>query len=108
MNPKPYKLTDARTCHPPAHPQVTDALNRHPPAPPQVTDARTCHPPAPPQVTDALNRRRNRQGAKLRHPPSTYVTGMLVPRGGSIAVDRQVGWGGRLCRVGCPVGWALV
>ena len=45
--------------------------------------------PPPPQICDALNRRRNRKGQRLRHPPSAYVTGLLVPRGGSIKVDHQ-------------------
>ncbi|KAG2501859.1 hypothetical protein HYH03_000357 [Edaphochlamys debaryana] len=39
-------------------------------------------------VCDALNRRRTRRpGGRLRNPPGAYVTGMLVPRGGSIRVD---------------------
>lgn len=41
-------------------------------------------------VCDALNRRRNRRGQRLRYPPSAYVTGLLVPKGGQIRVDRQV------------------
>ncbi|KAJ9523872.1 hypothetical protein QJQ45_020058 [Haematococcus lacustris] len=40
-------------------------------------------------ISDALNRRRNRQGQRLRHPPSSYVTALLVPKDGSITVDHQ-------------------
>ena len=60
------------------------------------------------QVCDSLNRRRNRQGLRLRHPPGAYVNGLLVPRGGAIEVDipvsgsasgcwlrRRERWGGR-------------
>lgn len=43
------------------------------------------------QIVDALNRRRNRKGQRLRHAPSAYITGLLVPRGGAIKVDMQVG-----------------
>ncbi len=43
-----------------------------------------------PQVADALNRRRNIQGSRLNHPPSAYVTGLLVPQGGEIEVDKNV------------------
>ncbi len=40
------------------------------------------------QVCDALNRRRTRRpGGRLRNPPGSYVTGLLVPRGGAIRVD---------------------
>eukprot|EP00798_Chlamydomonas_sp_ICE-L_P029140 gene29140-32358_t len=38
-------------------------------------------------VTDALNRRRTRFGSRLWRPPSAYVTGLLVPKGGDIEVD---------------------
>ena len=38
-------------------------------------------------ICSALNRDHNRHGAGLRHAPSAYVTAMLVPRGGAIAVD---------------------
>lgn len=38
-------------------------------------------------ITDALNRRRSRQGVPLRHPPSAYVTCLLVPAGGAIEID---------------------
>jgi hypothetical protein len=41
-------------------------------------------------VCDSLNRRRNRQGQRLRNPPAAYVTGLLVPRGSAIKVDQQV------------------
>lgn len=40
-------------------------------------------------ISDALNRRRNRLGSRLVHPPSSYVTTVLVPEGGDVLVDRQ-------------------
>lgn len=52
---------------------------------------RASPPPLPPsQMCDALNRRRNRRGTRLRNPPCTYITGLLVPKGGQITVDYQV------------------
>ena len=39
-------------------------------------------------ICSALNRDHDRNGAGLRNAPSAYVTAMLVPRGGAIAVDR--------------------
>jgi hypothetical protein len=41
-------------------------------------------------LTDALNRRRNRRGQPLRNAPGSYITALLVPRGGGVAVDATV------------------
>eukprot|EP00879_Flechtneria_rotunda_P022704 GHRR01023978.1.p1 GENE.GHRR01023978.1~~GHRR01023978.1.p1 ORF type:complete len:373 (+),score=108.01 GHRR01023978.1:159-1277(+) len=38
-------------------------------------------------ITDALNRRNCRQGTSLKHPPSAYVTTLVVPYDGAIEVD---------------------
>lgn len=52
------------------------------PTPPLLAPSPRC------QVCDALNRRRTRRpGGRLRNPPGSYVTGLLVPRGGAIRVD---------------------
>lgn len=34
-----------------------------------------------------MHARRSRQGTPLRHSPASYVTSLIVPRGGSIEVD---------------------
>jgi hypothetical protein len=39
-------------------------------------------------VTDALNRCHAKKVPRLSHPPSAYVTAVLVPAGGPVAVDR--------------------
>ncbi|CAL5229776.1 g13164 [Coccomyxa viridis] len=38
-------------------------------------------------VCDALNRRHAKAGQPLDHPPSAYVTALLVPQGGAIVTD---------------------
>ena len=41
-------------------------------------------------LSDALNRRQGPHGAAaLQHPPSAYVTALIVPERGSISVDRE-------------------
>lgn len=64
------------------------------------------------QVCDASNRKYGRRGLRrLGHPPSTYVTGLLVPRAGEIEVDLEVSCGAVpaqklfVPRVGCAQGW---
>lgn len=53
-------------------------------------------------VTDALNRRDAKRVQQLHHPPSAYITAVLVPQGCPIEVDegRLAGMGvGRVLRV---------
>lgn len=40
-------------------------------------------------ICDAMNRRRDRRGQRMFHPPSAYVTALLVPKGGEVVVDMQ-------------------
>lgn len=40
-------------------------------------------------ICSALNREHGRVSARLSAPPSSYVTALLAPRGGSIPVDRD-------------------
>lgn len=41
-------------------------------------------------ITDALNRKHSKKPGRLEHPPSAYVTAVVVPRGGQVEVDADV------------------
>jgi hypothetical protein len=40
-------------------------------------------------IADALNRRRARRGQPLRHPASTYINVLMVPKGSDVEIDRD-------------------